>query len=175
MKNSVRTLLVVLLGVLIVRAQQPQAQTQKNPFFGTYDELQPAQKKLVDDWYAEYNRVAGDHLLPTYYSELPVSTRTTFEAVTQALFKSSLTDKSGNSLGEALDLVQAIETVSGKVPKARGDLQFRIYVLLTPTALDTLKQSQEFYRDVDNTVFHKGYPLNYRQGGGDPSSTDIDE
>ena len=169
MKDSVRTLLVILLGVLIVAAQQPQGKAQGNHFVGTYEELQPAQKKLVEEWYAEYNRVVGDHLSPTDYSELPVSTRTTFEAVTQALLKTSLTDKSGKSLGDALDLVQAIETVSGKVPKARGDLQFRIYVMLTPTALDTLKQSREFYRDVDNTVFHKGYPLNYRQGGGDPS------
>ena len=31
-----------------------------------------------------------------------------------------------------------------------------------PAALDTLARSQEFKRGVDNTVFHKAYPTNYR-------------
>ena len=68
-------------------------------------------------------------------------------------------------MGTALDLVQAIEAINGKVPRARGDLQFRMYVLLKPDALQKLKDSTEFFRDRDNTVYHHGYPLNYRQAG----------
>ena len=62
-----------------------------------------------------------------------------------------------------------MESISGQVPGASGDHQFRIYVRLVPAALDTLARSQEFKRGVDNTVFHKGYPTNYRAQGGTPS------
>ena len=62
-----------------------------------------------------------------------------------------------------------MESISGQVPGASGDHQFRIYVRLIPAALDTLARSQEFKRGVDNTVFHKGYPTNYRAQGGTPS------
>ena len=72
-------------------------------------------------------------------------------------------------MGDALDLVQSIETINGKIPKARGDLQFRVYVILRPDALQTLRDSTQFFRDRDNTVYHHGYPLNWRQDGGAPS------
>ena len=72
-------------------------------------------------------------------------------------------------MGNALDLVEVLETARGKIPHARGDLQFRIYVLLKPKALATLNSSREFARGRDNTVFHHSYPLSYRQTGGDPS------
>ena len=44
-----------------------------------------------------------------------------------------------------------------------------MYVRLTEGALDRLERSQEFKREGDNTVYHKGYPINYRQQGGAPS------
>ena len=168
MRYAAGTVLTVLLPVLLLSAQQQNKPPDK-VLHGTYEELQPAQKNLIDHWYTDYNRMTGDHLTAAAYNQLPISTRTTFEAVTHALLTTELTDASGKSLGNALDLLQAVETVSGKVPNARGDLQFRVYVLLTPTALETLQQCKEFYRDHDNTVYHKGYPLSYRQGGGDPS------
>ena len=65
--------------------------------------------------------------------------------------------------------MQSIETINGKVPKARGDLQFRMYVVLKPDALQKLKDSKEFFRDRDNTVYHHGYPVNYRQDGSAPT------
>ena len=64
--------------------------------------------------------------------------------------------------------MQSIEAINGSI-WARGDMQFRLYVLLKPEAMDKLKASGEFFRDRDNTVYHRGYPLNYRQGGGVPS------
>ena len=36
-------------------------------------------------------------------------------------------------------------------------------------ALETLSRSQEFKRGADNSVYHKGYPINYREQGGAPS------
>jgi len=81
----------------------------------------------------------------------------------------NLTNKDGQPIGNALDIVQAIETINGKVPRARGDLQFRMYVMLKPEAVQTLKNSREFFRDHDNTVYHHGYPMNYRQSGTAPT------
>ncbi len=159
--------LVIWCAVFAVTQEKPGTASQQ--FSGTYAQLRPAQKKLIDDWYAEYNKLMGTHDAPTDYDELSLSTRTTFEAVTHALLTTNLTTKAGQPEGNALDLVQSIETINGKVPKARGDLQFRIYVVLTPDALQKLKDSSEFFRDRDNTVYHHGYPMNYRQDGGTPS------
>lgn len=161
------TTLVLLLASTV--AAQKQGTVAPHEFAGTYEDLSPAQKKLIDDWYAEYNQLTHDSSRPTEYNQFSQSTRTTFEAVTHALMTTGLTDKSGNSLGNALELVQSIETINGKVPHARGDLQFRVYVVLKPGALEKLKASSEFFRDRDNTMFHHGYPLNYRQDGGVPS------
>jgi hypothetical protein len=138
-------------------------------FAARNEELSPAQKKLIDEWYAEYNELTHDNSQPTEYNQFSQSTRTTFEAATHALMTTRLTDKSGKSMGNALDLVQSVEAINGKVPHARGDLQFRMYVVLRPDALQKLKTSNEFFRDRDNTIYHHGYPLNCRQDGGAPS------
>lgn len=142
-----------------------QTSSTHRAFGGTYEALNPQQKKLMDEWYADYNKLTGDRASPTEYNQYSLSARTTYEAVTHALMTTQLTDQSGKPMGSALDLVEAIEAISGKVPRARGDLQFRMYVVLKPGAVEKLKESQEFFRDRDNTVYHKGYPLNYRQDG----------
>jgi hypothetical protein len=134
-------------------------------FRGTYEELKPQQRQLIDEWYADYNQLTGDHADPKEYNQFSLSTRTTYEAVTHALMTTTLTDKSGKLTGTALDLVESIEAINGKVPRARGDLQFRMYVVLKPDALQKLKDSSEFFRDRDNTIYHHGYPVNYRQDG----------
>ena len=152
--------LASLLSVMALMAQEQPVQ-----FHGTYAELKPAQKQLINAWYAEYNRMTNNHSDPAEYDTLSLSTRTTFEAVTHALMTTNLTDKAGKPMGNALDLVQAIEAINGKVPQARGDLQFRVYALLKPDALQKLKDSTEFFRDRDNTIYHHGYPLSYRQDG----------
>ncbi len=159
--------LILLLSVCGIAQDKPA--TPQPQFAGTYEQLRPAQKQLIDEWYAEYNRLMNEHDPPSDYNTLSLSTRTTFEAASHALLTTSLTDKNGQPLGNALDVVQAIETINGKVPQARGDLQFRMYVMLKPDAVQTLKNSREFFRDHDNTVYHHGYPLNYRQGGTAPT------
>lgn len=164
-------LLLVVCAVLIAVSSpaQDEAKNTSAAFPGTYARLKPQQKKLIDDWYAEYDKLMHENDPPTDYDQLSLSTRTTFEAVTHALMTTKLSGKAGESIGNALDLVQSIETIHGKVPKARGDLQFRVYVVLRADALQKLKDSTEFFRDRDNTVYHHGYPLNWRQDGGAPS------
>src|SRR5215469_1615926 len=145
--------------------EQTQPSTSAPDFHGTYEGLNPAQKKLIDEWYEDYNKLTNDHASPTEYNQYSLSTRTTYEAVTHALMTTILKAKDGKPMGTAFDLVEAIEAINGKVTRARGDLQFRMYAILKPDAVPKLKSSQEFFRDRDNTVFHKGYPLNYRQDG----------
>ncbi|MGC2110920.1 MAG: hypothetical protein WA655_15470 [Candidatus Korobacteraceae bacterium] len=40
---------------------------------------------------------------------------------------------------------------------------------MKPDAVQKLKESAQFFRDRDNTVYHHGYPLNYRQDGSAPT------
>ena len=139
-------------------------------FGGKFDTLRPEQQRLVAGWVAEYNRITGKALAPAEaYDTMSPSTRTTFEAVTHALLTTKLTAENGKSLGTGLDLIQLVEAVHGEIRDTRGDHQFRIYVLLKPDALDRLYRSQEFKRTRDNTIFHIGYPINFRQQGGAPS------
>ena len=97
------------------------------------------------------------------------SVRSTFDAVTHALWNTKLTGPDGKSLGTALDLIDAVEDIAGEVPEARGDRQFRIYVHLKPNAIETLGASQEFKRERDNTHYHFGFPICFRMKGGPPS------
>jgi hypothetical protein len=139
-------------------------------FGGLYDRLLPEQKLLVNAWAAEFENVTGTRMEPkSGYDGLPLSTRTTFEAVTHALSRSPLTAEDGTSLGTALSLIELVEGANGQIPGVRGDQQFRVYVLLKPDALDRLYQSREYKRVGDNTVYHIGYPINFRQQGGAPS------
>lgn len=146
---------------------------------GEYRELLPAQKRLLEKWVAEFNELTGQKRSPQeLYESAPVSSRTTFEAVTHALNRSTLTSSDGASLGTALDLIDRMETVHGKIEGAGGDEQFRLYATLKPGAAAILDKSKEFNRGPDNTVFHRGYPICYRQKGGVPSiqfSISLDE
>ena len=44
-----------------------------------------------------------------------------------------------------------------------------MYIRLTANAREMLERSREFKRAIDNSVYHKGYPLNYREQRGTPS------
>ncbi len=137
---------------------------------GSYDELDPEQQDLVRKWHEEYEKVTGNKIDPKVsYDNLNLSVRTTFEAVTNALLHTNLTDSDGKSLGNALSIVKLVESVHGQIPQTRGDEQFRIYVLLQPDALEKLYKSVQFRRTGDNSVYHIGYPVNFRQQGGAPS------
>ncbi len=160
---------LALVAIEVGVAQQP-APT----FGGAYSGLGERRQQLINDWIARFTKTTGQAVVPSeFYDEiLTVSTKTTFDAVTHALTATPLSDASGaplNGQQNALGLIEQLETVKGQVPGTSGDQQFRIYVRLIPAAVDILTRSREFKRGVDNTVYHKGYPTNFRATGGVPS------
>ena len=158
---------VLLSFTLGLPAQQPASPPE---LAGKYDELNPVQKQLVDNWFARYNEVMHENQDPKAgYDSLPRSTKTTLEAVTHALWTTKLADAEGSALGNGTDIIERLDDVAGKIKGAGGDHQFRIYVTLKPGAREILEKSQQFRRGADNTVYHKGFPLNYRLQGGTPS------
>jgi hypothetical protein len=138
---------------------------------GRYDALTAAQRRLVDDWVTRVEAATGRTVAAAgAYDALSLSTRTTFNAVTHALAQTALTGQAGESMNlTALDLVAHVDAVAGRVADAGGDKQFRMYVQLVPDAQARLAQSREFARQVDNTVYHRGYPICFRGAGGTPS------
>lgn len=156
----------IFAAFLVARAQQPTPR-----FGGAYASLDERRQGLVKDWVARFVKTTGQPLEPAaFYDDiLSLSAKTTFEAVTHALMTTRLSDASGASLGDALAIVGHVDTIRGEVTGAPGDRQFRMYVRLVPNAVETLARSQEFKRGVDNSVYHKGYPMNYRGQGGPPS------
>ena len=128
--------LAVLVGAPHLSPSSPgRYQDQALQLSGSYDTLAPAQRRLVDDWFQQYNQIMEKELIARdAYDRLPISTRTTFEAVTHALVQTELTDDAGGSLGKAIDLIDQVEAVRGSVPNTGGDSQFRVIVLLRPDA-----------------------------------------
>ncbi len=153
------------------KATAPANQSSSTKEFGkSYATLRPEQKKLLDDYVSRYNQTTGDKIAPqAAYDAARLSVRTTFDAVTHALLNAKLTDAQGNSLGRAIDLVEAVDDVMGEEADVGGDRQFRIYFYLKPNAFDTLSRSQEFVREKDNGVYHKGFPTCFRLKNGPPS------
>ena len=147
------------------------AQTAQPQFGGKYAELDERRQRLVDGWVVRLEKTTGQKIEPAslYDDIVSLSTKTTFVAVTHALMTTRLTDRAGADLGDALALVDRVDVVRGEVTGERGDHQFRIYVRLTVDAFDKLSRSQQFKRASDNSVYHKGYPINFRGQGGTPS------
>jgi hypothetical protein len=151
-------LLLVLLGHSVQGAQRD--------FGGSFQELRPEQQRLVIDTVSRFNTSTGQSLSPqNVYDAARVSLRSTFDAVTQALSTTKLTSKASEPLGNALDLIDVVEDVAGEVPGARGDQQFRIYAVMKSGAIETLEDSNEFFRDKDNSRYHKGFPVCFRMPG----------
>ena len=135
-----------------------------------YATLRTEQKHLVDDYVRRINQVTGSQMLSEQvYDAARMSLRTTFDACTHALLTTKLTNDKGQNLGSALDLVDAVDDVLGEEPGQRGDRQFRMYVYLKPNAFEVLADSREFFRDRNNTFYHKGFPLCFRQKQEPPS------
>lgn len=132
-------------------------------FGGSFQELRPEQQRLVVDTVTRFNSSTGQSLTPELvYDGARVSVRSTFEAVTQALLNTKLTSKSGEPLGNALGLVDVVEDVAGEVRRARGDQQFRIYAVMKPGVIEKLQDANEFFRDKNNSRYHKGFPVCFR-------------
>ena len=130
----------------------------------------PEQKRLFTHFTQDFNASTGRDLDDEeFFDSRTISQRTTFDAVTHALHNSKLTDEGGQSLGTALGLITKIDRVAGQYYGGSGDQQFRVYSQMRSETRDILEKSKEFYRDHDNTVYHAGYPLNYRQKGKPPT------
>jgi hypothetical protein len=155
--------------LLAVTAQQPAAPSKSDLY--AYARLKGRQITLFDQWAAAQNRKNEADLHPaTIYGSLTQSQRTAYEAIMHALSRSKLTDESRMSLKQnALELVAAINEIAGQIRGVGGDKQYRLYVSLFPEAQEILARSREFFRDKDNTVFHKDYPINFRQRGREPT------
>jgi len=165
------TAVLVVVSMMVSPGSPAAARRQQPVFGGGYAALDARRQHLIDDWVGRFVKTTGQSIAPApFYDEfVSLSTRTTFEAVTHALMTTKLTDATGTPLGDALGLVEQLETVHGQVEGARGDAQFRIYARVPATALDTLSRTREFKRGSDNSVYHAGYPINYRQQSGVPS------
>ena len=153
------------------KATPPQSKSSNPHAFGeSYASLLPEQKRLLDDFVQRYNQTTGSKLNPEQaYNGARVSARTTFDAITHALLSTKLTNEKGQSLGLAIDVVDALDQVLGEEAGAGGDRKFRMYVYLKPNAIDVLSSSREFFHDKDNTIYHKGFPICYRLKNGPPS------
>jgi RHS repeat-associated protein len=142
-----------------------------------YSDLVGKQKDLIDAHVAEYNKknkttyTAEDFYDGNIKDEKGCyddskgfndSQRATYEGVTGALMNTTLTDKNGKSLGNALDLVEKIDIVAGKIKGKGGDEQFRVYVQLTSNAESTLKAATHLEYGK-NTFFHAEFENSYRQ------------
>jgi hypothetical protein len=158
--------LLCVLGAEILLAQEPPP-----AFGGAYSLLDQRRQQLVNDWVARFVTVTGQRVdAPAFYDDVVgLSTKTTFDAVTHALITTPLTDASGQKFGDGLALIERIDTVRGEVSAASSDRQFRMYVRLTSDARTMLERSREFKRGIDNSIYHRGYPLNYRLQRGTPS------
>jgi hypothetical protein len=93
----VASLLLCLLAAEITKAQQIPAR-----FAGAYPELDERRQRLINDWVARFIKTTGQELDagPFYNDILSLSTKTTFDAVTQALMTTRDTARSIMSLGK---------------------------------------------------------------------------
>ncbi len=93
-------IVLVLIGTHPVWAQQDSSGAEGPG--STYSSLRPPQRRLIDDWFTRVSAVVKKPIDPAEgYENLPLSTRTTFNAVTHALIMTKLTDGSGESLADS--------------------------------------------------------------------------
>ena len=153
---------VLLLSVNAFLGPSMPAQTPS----GRFRDLKPEQQEPLRKVVARFSAISGRSEDPEkLYNAARLSVRTTYDAITNALLSTTLTTADGRSLGNTLTLIDVIEEIAGEVRDAGGDQQFRVYASLRADAVERLNASQEFRRAADNTIYHKGYPINYRQPG----------
>ena len=67
-------LVVCATLIAVVAPAQDQTKATTPAFPGTYAQLKPQQKKLIDEWYAEYDKLMHENDPPTDYDQLSPST-----------------------------------------------------------------------------------------------------
>ena len=120
----------------------------------------------MNDWVARFVKATGQVVEagPFYDDVISLSTKTTFEAVTHALMTTSLTDPSGTSLGDALALVEQVESVRGEVAGAAGDRQLRIYVSSRRAPSRRFRGRSSPARRGQHGL-SQGFPIDFRGSG----------
>lgn len=135
-----------------------------------FTQMRPKARALFEKWAKQQSAKDGKAVdARGRFLALSVSRRSTFAAITNGLLFTSLTDASGKRFGPAIDLVDSIDAIAGEEEGKGSDEQFRLYVSLKPGALGKLDISREFVHGKNNTIFHKGFPINYRQKGSVPT------
>jgi len=162
--REIRVLIVLAIAFLF--SVPITAQTAADQF----SQMRPKARALFDKWAVQQaskdGRTADARKL---FLALPVSRRSVFAAITNALLFTKLTDPAGKQFGSAIDLVDSIDSIAGDEEGKGSDERFRLYVNLKPGSLEKLDVSREFVHGKNNTVFHKGFPINYRQNGTVPT------
>ncbi|MFY9619573.1 MAG: RHS repeat-associated core domain-containing protein [Pyrinomonadaceae bacterium] len=150
-----------------------------DPLGLSYEDLSEEQRRVFSTYAAKHND-GGKLTDAQVYATLDESQMTTFESITQALEKTTLTnDKNGKSMGNALSLVASVDEIVGE--NVGGKTHHRLYVNLTSAAVGTLEKAKEFGGGLFNGLAadHKRFGKdgsvitefsdNVRQGGGKPS------
>src|SRR5690349_5434990 len=107
---------LIATSLMVALSAFGSAEDTTGDFSGFYASLRAEQKTLVNEWVQRFSATIGKRVDPVeVYDKLPVSTRTTFNAVTHALISTRLTDSSGSDLGTAIQIVAKLDTVSGEI------------------------------------------------------------
>ena len=133
-------MLVSAVAIATMLATSISGQQSPPQFGGSYASLDSRRQHYVDDWVSRFTVVTGKKIAPAEFYDgiIRFSAKTTFEAITNALMTTALTDASGKDLGDALALVEQVDGVRGKVLGASGDRQFRMDEVKLPWYIDLL-------------------------------------
>lgn len=169
LENVRRPFVFLFLAVAAVLIASPHSISGQSGA-SQYNQLKLQTRQLFNKWAAAQDAAEGVKISAgERFAALPVSRRSTFASISNGLLFTKLNDETGRPLGTAIDLIDEIETIAGQEEGKGSDEQYRLYVKLKPDALKTLDASREFQHGKNNTVYHKGYPINYRQAGSPPT------
>src|SRR5712672_2321293 len=91
---SIATFCIFLLLSFVVSSGAQQPAVPPALLGDKYTDLLPEQKALVDDWFRRFGDVVKKTVSPQVgYDNLPVSTKTSFSAITHALIHTTLKDQ----------------------------------------------------------------------------------
>lgn len=129
-----------------------------------FEDLAPKQRGIIRGVVIHCGFTGARASLPaSVFGQWNPSQRATFVPVTHALLHTRIIDsRDGKELGNGLGLIEALIDVQGENNSLPSDRQFQLIVRLTPEARDRLEHDEDFLKG-ENHVFHKGYPISFRQ------------
>jgi len=129
-----------------------------------FEDLAPKQRAIIRGVVLRCGFTGARASLPaSVFGQWNSSERATFVPVTHALLHTRIIDsRNGKELGNGLGLIEALLDVQGENHSLPSDRQFQLIVRLTPEARDRLEHDDDFLKG-ENHVFHKGYPISFRQ------------